>query len=43
LDLRGRKWWEAGENCIMRRFNNLYASPNIIRVITSRGVGWAGM
>jgi len=20
LDLRGRKWWEAGENCIRRSF-----------------------
>jgi hypothetical protein len=20
LDLRGRKWWEAGEDCIMRSF-----------------------
>jgi hypothetical protein len=20
LDLRGKKWWEAGEHCIMRSF-----------------------
>jgi hypothetical protein len=30
LDLRGRKWQEAGENCIMR-----YASQNI-RLVKSR-------
>jgi hypothetical protein len=31
-----RKWREAGEHCIMWSFINLYASPNIIRVIKSR-------
>jgi hypothetical protein len=31
------KWREAGEDCIMRSFINLYASsPNIIRVIKQR-------
>jgi hypothetical protein len=29
LELRGRKWWEAGEDCIMRSFHNLFALPNI--------------
>jgi hypothetical protein len=38
LDLRGRKWREAGEDCI----NNLYASPDIITVIKSRRMRWAG-
>jgi len=32
LDLRGRKWREAGEDCIMRSFIKLYASPYVIRV-----------
>jgi len=40
LDLRGRKWQEAGEDCIMRSLINLYASLNIIRVIKSRGMRW---
>jgi hypothetical protein len=34
-----RKWQEAGEDCTMR---NLYTSPNIIRVIKSRIMRWAG-
>jgi hypothetical protein len=29
-DLRGRKHQEAGENCVMRSFHNLYSSPNIV-------------
>jgi hypothetical protein len=32
LDLRGREWREAGEDCIMRSFTKL----NIIRVIKSK-------
>jgi hypothetical protein len=31
MELRGRKWWEAGEGCIMRSF--MYASPDIVKVI----------
>jgi hypothetical protein len=42
LDGIGRKWWKAGENCIMRNFINLYTSPNIVRVIKSRSMRWAG-
>jgi hypothetical protein len=41
LDLRGRKWQEAGENCIMRSFITWYASPNI-RVIKSSRMRWVG-
>jgi hypothetical protein len=40
LYLRERKWWKAGEDCIMRRLHNLYASPNEIRVIKSRKMEW---
>jgi len=37
LNLRGRKWKEAGEDCIMRSFITiLYASPDIIRMIWSK-------
>jgi hypothetical protein len=44
LDLRGRKWWGAGEDCIMRSVINLYPSPNItyIRVMKSRMMRWEG-
>jgi hypothetical protein len=34
MDLRGCKWWEAGEN-YNEELHNSYASPNI-RVIKSR-------
>jgi hypothetical protein len=36
LDLRGRKWREGGEDCFIGELHNLYASPDIIRVIRSR-------
>jgi hypothetical protein len=36
LDLRGRKWQEAGEE----ELRNLYASPNVISVIKPRRMGW---
>jgi hypothetical protein len=39
LDLRGRKWREAGEDCIMR-IRNFYVSPNIIRVFKSIRMSW---
>jgi hypothetical protein len=26
-----QKWQEAGEDCMIKRLHNLYASPNIIR------------
>jgi hypothetical protein len=41
LDLKGRKM-DRGENCIMMNFHNLYSSPNIVRVIKSRRMRWAG-
>jgi hypothetical protein len=37
LDLRGRKWWEAGED-----FITLYASPNVIKVTKSRRIKLEG-
>jgi hypothetical protein len=39
--LRGRKGRKHGENCIIRRFINLYVSPIISRVIKSRSIRWA--
>jgi hypothetical protein len=36
LDLKGRKT-DLKENCIM-----MYSSPNIVRVIKSRRMRWAG-
>jgi len=32
LELRGRKWQVAGENCIMRSFITCTFSPHVIRV-----------
>jgi hypothetical protein len=39
LDLRERKWWEDGEDCIMRSFitSTLY---QIFKVIKSRRMKW---
>jgi hypothetical protein len=34
--LRGRKWLEAGENCINEELHNLYRSPNIVWEIVYR-------
>jgi hypothetical protein len=45
LDLEGRKWQEAEEVCIMRSFINPtlnHILPNIIRLIKSRRMRWAG-
>jgi uncharacterized alpha/beta hydrolase family protein len=39
LDLRGRKWQEVGEDCIMRSFVTCNASRNIIKVIKPRRMG----
>jgi hypothetical protein len=33
---------DCGENCIMMNLNNLYSSPNIVRVVKSRRRSWAG-
>jgi hypothetical protein len=41
LDLKGRKT-DRGENCVMMKLHSLYFSPNIVRVIQSRMVRWAG-
>jgi hypothetical protein len=32
----------SGEDYIMRNLNDLYSTPNIIRVIKSRRMRWAG-
>jgi len=42
LSLTGQKWREAGENCITKEFCNLYSSPNVIGVVKSRNMRWAG-
>jgi hypothetical protein len=42
MDLRGKKWRQSGEFCIMRGFISLYASRNIVRVIKSRRMRWTG-
>jgi len=42
LDLRGRKCWESGERLHNEELHNFYASSNIIRVIKSRMMRWAG-
>jgi hypothetical protein len=42
LGLRGTKYQENGENYIMRGLNDLYCSPNMVRVIKSRTMRWAG-
>jgi transcription termination factor 2 len=41
LDLKGRKT-DHGENCIMMNFITCIHSPNIVRLIKSRRMGWAG-
>jgi hypothetical protein len=41
LDLKGRKK-NHGENCISDEFHGLYFSSNIVRVIESRRMMWAG-
>jgi hypothetical protein len=35
------KRWEGGENCI-EELRGLYSSPNIIKMIKSRKMRWAG-
>jgi hypothetical protein len=47
LDLRGRKWQEAEEDCIMRSFmtctlHQILFHYHIIRVIKSRNMRWTG-
>jgi hypothetical protein len=33
---------DCGENCIMMNLDSLYSSPNIVKVIKSRRMKWAG-
>jgi hypothetical protein len=40
LYIRGRKWQEAGEDCIMKRF--IICSPNIPKVIKLKIMKWEG-
>jgi hypothetical protein len=42
VDLRWRKWGEAGEDCIMRSFITCTLHQNIVRVIKSRSMICAG-
>jgi hypothetical protein len=41
LDLKGRKT-DRGETLFNDELHNLYSSPNIVRVIKSRRMRWAG-
>jgi hypothetical protein len=41
LDLKGRKT-DRGENCIIINLHSLYPSLNVVRVIKSRRMRWAG-
>jgi hypothetical protein len=34
---------EVAENCIMGGLHTLYSSPNIIRIIKSKRMRWAGL
>jgi len=38
LDLRRRKWWKTGEDCIMRTFITCHVTPN--RAIKSKKMRW---
>jgi hypothetical protein len=42
LDVRGRKSQENGEDYIMRSIIVFQTAPNIIRVMKSRRMKWAG-
>jgi hypothetical protein len=33
---------DCGENCIMMELHSLYSSPNIVRIIKSWRMRWAG-
>ena len=41
MGLRGNRWQGSGENYI-KELNDLYSSPNIVRVIKTRRMRWAG-
>jgi hypothetical protein len=41
LDIKGRKM-DRGKKLRIDELHNLYSSPNIVRVIKSRGMRWAG-
>jgi len=42
MGLRRTRVQGSGENYIMRSLNDLYCSPNIVRVIKWRKIRWAG-
>jgi hypothetical protein len=42
LGLRGGKCWEAGGDCIIRSFITCIVQQNIIRIMESRKMRWAG-
>jgi len=43
LELRGTRWQRSGENYVHNEeLNDLYSSPNIVTVIKSRRMRWAG-
>jgi hypothetical protein len=42
LDLKGRKMDRGGEKFNNDELHSLYSSPNIVRVIKSRRMRWAG-
>jgi hypothetical protein len=42
LNLRGKEWWEAGEDCIMRSFMTCTIKENIVTMIIPRRIGWTG-
>jgi hypothetical protein len=40
VDLRGRKWQEAGEDCAMRSFITCMVDENVVRVFVTRQIRW---
>jgi hypothetical protein len=42
FNIRGMKWKEAGEISIMWSSHYLYSSPDIIRIMKAKRIGWAG-
>jgi hypothetical protein len=33
----------VGDSCLMMSFYNFYSEPNVIRVVKSRWMNWAGL
>ena len=42
LGLGGTRWQREGRKLHNEEFNGLYCSPDIVRVIKSRRLGWVG-